>query len=99
MMMYIIMLAAGIALRFSQAEQERAFKIPGGNLGMLIVAGMGILGCLVTIAVGFIPPDNIQVGGTWHYESLLLLGLAITCLPPFLTRRKLETVYADEAPA
>ena len=58
--------------------------VPGGRIGMIIIASMGIIGSLITVMVGFIPPSNIQVGGTLHYETVLIVSLVLMCLPPFI---------------
>ena len=84
MFMYILMFAAGIWLRFSQAEQKRPFRIPGGNWGMIIVAGAGIIGALATIIIGFIPPYNIKIGSVLHYETMIIIGLLAMSAPPFI---------------
>lgn len=87
MLMYIIMFATGIFLRFKAPKQERPFAIPGGKIGMLLVGSLGIIGCLVTLAVGFIAPEGINVGTKSAYPWLLLAGLAIMSLPPFILHR------------
>ncbi|MBS0359433.1 MAG: amino acid permease [Proteobacteria bacterium] len=87
MLMYLLMFAAGIYLRIKSPEQHRLFKIPGNYWGMGLVAGAGIIGCITTFCVGFIPPDNIQVGSILRYETLLISGLILMCLPPFITYR------------
>lgn len=84
MFMYIIMFAAGIWLRFSQPGQNRPFRIPGGNWGMIIVAGAGIIGSLAAVIIGFIPPYDIKVGGTLHYETMIIIGLLAMSAPPFI---------------
>lgn len=86
MLMYLLMFAAAIKLRFSAPKHPRAFRIPGGNnIGMLIVAGIGIIGTIITLIVSFIPPNNINVGAVNHYEWALVLGLILMCLPPFIS--------------
>jgi amino acid transporter len=85
MLMYFIMFVAAIKLRLSQPHHERPFKIPGGMLGMLFVAGVGIIGVLATLAVSFIPPEGINVGSTARYELTLILGLLLMCSPPFVS--------------
>lgn len=85
MLMYFIMFVAAIKLRLSQPNHERAFKIPGGMLGMLFVAGVGIVGVLATLAVSFIPPEGINVGSTMRYELTLIFGLLLMCSPPFVS--------------
>lgn len=88
MLMYIIMFATGICLRFKFPNQPRLFSIPGGKAGMLLVAIMGIIGCVITLAVGFIPPDGINVGTQESYPWLLVAGLVIISLPPFIFHRR-----------
>jgi len=84
MFMYILLFAAGIRLRYSKLPHADGFKIPGGNWGMWIVAGAGIIGAVTTLIIGFIPPMNIKIGGELHYEELLIAGLILTSLPPFI---------------
>lgn len=85
MLMYLIMFIAAIKLRLSQPNHPRPFKIPGGILGLLLVAGIGIIGVLTTLGVSFIPPEGINVGSTIRYELTLILGLVLMCAPPFIS--------------
>lgn len=97
MLMYFIMFIAAIKLRFSEPNHERAFKIPGGIWGMLLVAGVGIIGVCATLAVSFIPPSKIDVGSVVHYELTLILGLILMCSPPFISSW-LQSKTADMEP-
>ncbi|MDI9818912.1 MULTISPECIES: APC family permease [unclassified Legionella] len=90
MLMYLIMFAAAIKLRLSLPEHPRAFRIPGGMPGMLLVGGVGIVGVLTTLAVSFIPPEGINVGTVARYESILIIGLILMCLPPFISSKLLS---------
>lgn len=85
MLMYFLMFLAALKLRWTAPDHPRSFRIPGGKWGMGLVAGMGILGVLVTLAVSFIPPQNMDVGGLMRYEMTLIIGLLSMCLPPFLS--------------
>ncbi len=87
MIMYAMMFAAAIRLRKSRKLVSDGFRIGGGRVGIWIVAGAGFIGSLVTFFIGFIPPANIQVGGSGHYETLLLMGLITLILPPFILYR------------
>lgn len=82
--LYIIMFAAAIRLRYTKPEIARAYKIPGGKVGMWIVAGVGILISLGALIVGFIPPAQLEVGSLLFYESFLVLGLGISTAIPFV---------------
>jgi glutamate:GABA antiporter len=95
MLMYLLMFAAAIKLRFKAPDHPRAFRIPGGQKGICIVAGIGIIGVLTTLVVSFIPPNGINVGSIFRYETTLVLGLILMCSPPFIstwymTRRQRE---------
>lgn len=84
MLMYILMFAAAIKLRLSNGSPS-GFRIPGGQLGMWLIAGLGIISCVVTICVGFIAPTDIDVGGAWFYDEWIIAGLFLMSVPPFIT--------------
>lgn len=85
MIMYVLMFASGIRLRYKNIDTQDGFRIPGKrHVGMWIVGSMGVLASIGTFMIGFIPPDNIKVGGAWHYDMLLLTGLVALSIPPVL---------------
>ena len=79
------MFVTAIALRLRAPDHPRAFRIPGGIMGLLFVCGMGITGVLTTLVVSFMPPEGIDVGSVVQYESTLILGLLLMCSPPFIS--------------
>ncbi|OGO91149.1 MAG: transporter [Coxiella sp. RIFCSPHIGHO2_12_FULL_42_15] len=83
MLMYIIMFIAAIRLRYKNVARQPGFVIPGGQWGMWIVAGAGLMGSIATFIIGFIPPDNMQIDRVWNYEGLLLSGLLLMTIVPF----------------
>lgn len=95
MSMYILMFASAIYLRYKHPNIKRPFCIPGGKIGIWLVAGIGILAALGTICIGFIPPHNIDTGSVWHYEFMLVSGLLVVSLPPLLRRKALLRDVAD----
>ncbi len=95
MLMYLLMFAAAIRLRYHHVNRRAGFVIPGGKISIWIVAGAGFLGSIITFFIGFIPPANIQTGGYFYYESLLIIGLLIMSAPPliiykFLNKKNLK---------
>ena len=82
LVMYILMFAAAIKLRYKRPEVERAYRIPGGNFGMWLVAGVGLLGAILTFLFGFLPPEQIQTGNELAYSLFLILGVLLGCLAP-----------------
>ncbi|MBS0289935.1 MAG: amino acid permease [Proteobacteria bacterium] len=85
LLMYAILFAAAIRLRYSQKEKERPFKIPGKNWGMWLFAGMGIGISVIVILLGFVPPTHkIELGDVVLYECYLIAGMFFILLPIFL---------------
>ena len=77
LVMYLLLFAAGIRLRYSQPKVERTYKIPGGKLGMWLVAGIGIIAILFALCIGFIPPAKLQIGTPALYVGLVTAGLIV----------------------
>ena len=82
--MYILMFLAAIRLRYSRPEVERAYKIPGGKVGMWLVSGVGLVAGLFTMVIGFFPPAQVPVGNTMQYVATLAVGLIIIVLIPLI---------------
>lgn len=90
LMVYVIMFAAAIKLRYSKPDHPRGYTIPGGNIVMWIVAGTGIVCCLFAMFIGFVPPSQIPVGNIYIFESFLIGGLVLFVLVPWLLAKKHE---------
>jgi glutamate:GABA antiporter len=82
LIMYILMFAAAIKLRYKKPDAPRPYKIPCGKAGIWIVAGIGILGSLFTIIMGFFPPAQIPTGNAAFYISFLVIGIVVLCFAP-----------------
>lgn len=87
LLVYVLMFSAGIVLRYTQPNTPRAYRVPG-KLGMWFVACLGILTCLAAIAIGFVPPSEMSIGSVSVYESILVGGIIVLILPPFILTRK-----------
>ncbi len=83
LVMYILLYAAGIKLRFSQPDLPRPYKVPGGLTGMLLVSGVGLFGVGFALLVSFFPPTNLPVGNPALYVGLVASGLIIFVGLPF----------------
>ena len=82
LIMYMLMFAAAIRLRYSQPELARSYRVPGGNAGMWVIAGVGFAGVVFAFIVGFFPPSQLPVGSPRLYVSLVVAGAVIfTGLP------------------
>jgi glutamate:GABA antiporter len=88
LLVYIIMFSAAIKLRYSHPDHPRGYTIPGGNIVMWLVSGIGILCCIAAMIVGFIPPSQIPVGNIYLFESFLIGGLILFVLVPWLLSKR-----------
>lgn len=84
LVMYILMYASAIKLRYSRPDLPRAYKVPGGNTGMLFLAGTGLIGVTFALIVGFFPPSNLPVGNPALYVGLVAAGMVVFVGLPFL---------------
>lgn len=82
--MYVLMFLSGIMLHYKHKNIKRSFKIPGGTPMKWVVCLFGILSCLITLVIGFIPPSELTFGSEWHYSLIFAGGLIILCLPGLL---------------
>lgn len=84
LLLYILLFLSAMVLRFKFPNAPRPYKVPGGKPGMFVVSGLGIIGCLYAIAVGFFPPEQLETGSLLFYESFLIVGIAVFCAIPFI---------------
>jgi glutamate:GABA antiporter len=84
LIVYILMFAAAIKLRYKHKDVVRAYKVPGKNYGIWIAAIIGIITCTGAIIIGFFPPEDIKAGSTIGFETILAIQLIIVCITPFI---------------
>ena len=85
MVMYLLMFAAAIKLRYSKPEIPRKYQVPGGKPGMWIVSGIAFLTSLFAIITGFIPTPEVRAKGAFYiaaYIAFLFIGTVIFILIP-----------------
>lgn len=97
-MMYAMIMAAGIRLRYTQPDIERPYRVPGGLLGMWIVAGLGLFGCAFSFVIGFIPPTGVSHWPTPIYIAAMAGAIVICSIPPFITHRLRKPSWVDTNP-
>lgn len=84
MLMYMLMFASAIYLRYKHPDKKRPFLVPGGKIGIIIIGGIGITGAFLTLIASFIPPHHVAIGKSGYYEILLAIGLFILVSPAFI---------------
>jgi len=78
MIMYVMMCAAGMKLG-RPLKESGVFSMPRGT--RTLTCWLGLLGCAITIVVGFFPPSGIDIGSGARYVFLIALGNVILILP------------------
>jgi glutamate:GABA antiporter len=73
--MYVLLFISGIILRYKFPKDNRPYKVPGGNLGMWLMAGLGLASTIFGIIISFFPPSQLNVGSVFRYEAILLTGV------------------------
>lgn len=87
LMMYVSLFSSAIVLRYKRPEVKRSYRVPGGNLGMWVVAGIGLMASLFGIFVGFLPPSQLEMGSYFNYLLFLFVGITIFCAAPLVMYR------------
>lgn len=82
LIMYILLFAAAIKLRYKMPNTPRPYKIPCGKFGMWATSGIGILSSAFAIVIGFFPPAQIPTGNAFFYVLFLIIAMIVACLAP-----------------
>lgn len=90
--MYLMMYMAAIKLRRTQPNMERPYKIPGGMVGMVLIAGIGIVAALFALVLAFFPPSQLPVGSPASYVAVVAVGtIGFFVIPLIIASRKSRT--------
>ena len=93
LIMYLMMFAAAIYLRYNMKDNTRPFRIGSkGNGLMWLIAGLGFLGSLLAFVLSFIPPGQISVGSNTMWYSVLVIGCIVVVVAPLI-------IYAMRKPS
>lgn len=94
---YILVFAAVIKLRYSQPDTPRPFTIPGGKAGVWIVGGLGLFGTVLAFVVGLMPPSFFSSNG-FAYVAAVLLGTFLLAVPPLVFLKLKKASWKRTAP-
>ncbi|MBO7189347.1 MAG: amino acid permease [Alistipes sp.] len=93
LIMYMLMFAAAITLRYKLPKMERPFRLGAkGNGVMWLLGGLGFCGSLLAFVLSFIPPSQISVGSNKVWFLVLIIGAIIFVGIPFI-------IYASRKPS
>jgi amino acid transporter len=81
---YLLIFASLIKLRYSKPDAPRPFKIPGGIPGIWLIGGMGAFGVIFAFIVGLMPTGAFTAKETLFYVIGVLLGTFLLAVPPLI---------------
>ena len=85
LIMYLLMFAAAIYLRYSMKDAERSFRIgKKGNFLMWVISGLGFAGSLLAFVLSFIPPSQIATGSNAVWFGVMFGGCIVFVAVPFI---------------
>jgi amino acid transporter len=79
MLMYVLVFLSAWRLRHRIRNEGNAFRIPGGKLGTRFTCILGLVGCFMTLCVGFVPPTYMT--NHFNYELMFAGGMIAMLLP------------------
>lgn len=83
-LMYALMFIAAIRIKSKYPKRGRPFKVPFGKVGYYTTCVFGLVGCLITLIIGFFPPEeSIQMSGS-AYRVVFTKGIIAMLLPALL---------------
>lgn len=90
--MYALMFITAWHLKGKHQSPAQAFRIPLGKFGYYSTCLLGLLGCALTLVVGFIPPKEAgDFGSAYQFQIIFSLGIILMLLPALLLyRRKIK---------
>lgn len=98
LIMYLLMFAAAIYLRYIMKDTPRSFRIgKKGNGLMWLVAGVGFLGSLIAFILSFIPPGQIAIGNKTVWFSVMIIGCIVFVAIPFIIYSLRKPSWKDES--
>lgn len=92
LVMVIMIYGAFIRLRRTQPGKKRAFRVPGGLFGEIVVCAIGIAGAMLALVLSFLPPSQITTGSPVIYVGIIVVGVAVIIALPLV-------VYAFRKPS
>lgn len=88
-MMYLMMFASLIVLRYKKPDLERPYQIPFGKIGLWITGIFGMMGSFFGFIFAFFPPTQFGVGKLMIFESFLIGGfLLFSFIPLWIYRHR-----------
>lgn len=72
LILYMLMFSSIIYLRYKQPFVQRTYQLPGGKVGVWLIAGIGFSISLMVFLLSFIPPAQLNIKG--NFFNLVYAG-------------------------
>ena len=95
LIMYMLMFAAAIVLRYKMKDAERPFRLGKGNALMWIIGSVGFAGSFLAFVLSFIPPGQIATGSNTVWYSVLIVGCIVMVVIPYIIYAKRKPSWKD----
>ena len=95
LIMYMLMFAAAIVLRYKMKDTPRPFRLGKGNALMWIMGVVGFAGSLLAFVLSFIPPGQIATGSSTIWYSVLIVGCIVMVVIPLIIYTLRKSSWRD----
>ncbi len=85
---YILLFLSALLLRYKRADVYRAYRVPGGKIGLTSIAALGIVSCGFALAISFVPPGQLETGNLLFYEAFFAAGWLMLASLLFLIKQE-----------
>ena len=95
LIMYMLMFAAAVALRYKMKDAPRPFRLGKNNVLMWILGILGFSGSLLAFVLSFIPPGQIATGSNAVWYSVLIVGCIVMVVIPLVIYEMRKPSWKD----
>ncbi|MCL2451265.1 amino acid permease [Candidatus Saccharibacteria bacterium] len=81
---YLLMYAGYFNLILKKKHLKRRFEAPGGQIGKIIIASVGLVTTVFCLVISFIPPSSLTGGQTGPYFAALVPASLLALSAPFV---------------
>lgn len=81
---YVLFFIGYLVLAFKKKDLKRAYSVPGGMAGKIILAVCGLTMSIATFVISFFPPSQLAAVNDGKYETVLMISFLVTVLIPFI---------------
>lgn len=96
LIMYMLMYAAAIHLRYKYPDIDRPYKVPGGNFGMWLAGLVGLIVAVIIFFISFWPPAELPSGSTSFFVGFLIVGIVVMISIPLIIHKNRKK-WAEKA--